>query len=94
MSAAALSDADVERLRRATPGVEQVVHFNHAGASLPSAGTVQAVVGHLQREASMGPMEAARAAQGTLSAVRQRAARLLGAQPDEIAFASGCSDAW
>ncbi|HYG45030.1 MAG TPA: aminotransferase class V-fold PLP-dependent enzyme [Bordetella sp.] len=91
--AQALSDADVERLRQATPGVEQIVHFNHAAASLPSAATVQAVIGHLQREAAMGPMEAARA-QDTLDATRQLAARLIGAQPGEIAFASGCSDAW
>ncbi|MBO1112602.1 aminotransferase class V-fold PLP-dependent enzyme [Bordetella petrii] len=94
MPQAALSDADVERLRRATPGVAQIVHFNHAGASLPSAATVQAVIDHLHREAALGPMEAAQAAQDTLAAARQRAARLIGAQPGEIAFASGCSDAW
>lgn len=94
MPQAALSDADVERLRHATPGVARVVHFNHAGASLPSAATVQAVVDHLQREAVMGPMEAALAAQDTVVAARQRAARLIGAQPGEVAFASGCSDAW
>jgi len=94
MPPAALSDADVERLRQATPGVARIVHFNHAAASLPSAATVQAVVDHLGREAAMGPMEAARAAHDTLAAARQRAARLVGAQPDEIAFASGCSDAW
>ena len=94
MPHAALSDADVERLRQATPGVAQVVHFNHAGASLPSAATVQAVIDHLHREAAAGPMEAARAAEDTLAAARQRAARLIGAQPGEIAFGSGCSDAW
>jgi len=91
---AGLTNADVERLRRATPGVAQIVHFNHAGASLPSGATVQAVIDHLQREAAMGPMEAAQAAHDILAAARQRAARLIGAQPGEIAFASGCSDAW
>ncbi|WP_026640969.1 aminotransferase class V-fold PLP-dependent enzyme [Bordetella petrii] len=91
---AGLSDADVERLRQATPGVSSVVHFNHAGASLPSAATVDAMVEHLRREAIRGPMEAAQAVRDTLDAARTRAARLVGAGPDEIAFASGCSDAW
>jgi len=94
MPPAALTDADVERLRQATPGVAQIVHFNHAGASLPSGATVRAVVDHLHREAAMGPMEAAGAAQDILDAARRRAARLIGARPGEIAFASGCSDAW
>lgn len=89
-----LSDADITRLRLATPGVSQVVHFNHAGASLPSAASVRAIVEHLQREATQGPLEAAQATQDTLNAARCRAARLIGAQPGEIAFASGCSDAW
>ncbi|MBV7481477.1 aminotransferase class V-fold PLP-dependent enzyme [Bordetella sp. BOR01] len=94
MPQAALSDADVERLRQATPGVARIVHFNHAGSSLPSAATVQAVVEHLQREAAMGPMEAGQAVQDILAAARQHAASLIGAQADEVAFASGCSDAW
>jgi len=94
MPPASLSDADVERLRRAVPGVAQAIHFNHAGASLPSAATIQAVVDHMHREAALGPMEAAQAAQGVVAAARQRAAALIGAQPDEVAFASGCSDAW
>lgn len=94
MPQATLTDADVARLRRATPGIDQVLHFNHAGASLPSAATVRAVIEHLQREAARGPMEAAQAAQDSVAAARQRAARLLGARPDEVAFASGCSDAW
>src|SRR5690606_1022440 len=91
---AGVSDAGVERLRQATPGVSSVVHFNHAGASLPSAATVDAMVEHLRREAIQGPMEAAQAVRDTLDAARTRAARLVGAGPDEIAFASGCSDAW
>ena len=54
-----LDPAHLARLREATPGCAQVCHFNHAGASLPSQGTLDAMLGQLQREAREGPMEAA-----------------------------------
>lgn len=84
--------ADVMTLRNATPGCAQVIHFNHAGASLPSQATLDSVIAQLQREAHEGPMEIAD------GQVQQRAriaaAALLNAQPEDIAFASSGSAAW
>ena len=43
-----------EVARRQTPGTQSVVHFNNAGCSLPSEGTLDEVVRYLQLEATVG----------------------------------------
>lgn len=83
---------DILRLRAATPGCAQVIHFNHAGASLPSQATLDAVIEQLQREALGGPMEAAD--NRVQERARNAASALLNAQPEDIAFASSGSAAW
>jgi selenocysteine lyase/cysteine desulfurase len=83
---------EVKRLRAATPGCARVIHFNHAGASLPSQATLDAVIEQLQREAISGPMEAAD--QSVQARARHAAARLLNAETENIAFASSGSAAW
>lgn len=84
--------AEVERLRAATPGCTSVIHFNHAGASLPSQATLDAMIEQLQREATCGPMEAAD--QSIQARARHAAATLLNANIESIAFASSGSAAW
>jgi selenocysteine lyase/cysteine desulfurase len=89
-----LSPAAIDALRARTPGVRTTTHFNHAGASLPSAATLDAIHAHLLREASMGPMEAGAAAGEQTERARTLAARLLNAQPAEIALTTGNSPGW
>lgn len=84
--------AEVERLRAATPGCASVIHFNHAGASLPSQATLDVMIEQLQREATCGPMEAADLSIQTRA--RNAAATLLNANTENIAFASSGSAAW
>jgi len=91
---ALLTPAAIQSLRDRTPGVRSTVHFNHAGASLPSAGTLDAMQQHLAREAAHGPMEAGVAAREQAGRPRTLAARLLNAQPDEIALTTGNSAGW
>jgi selenocysteine lyase/cysteine desulfurase len=87
-----MNRAEVERLRAATPGCARVIHFNHAGASLPSQATLDAIREQLQREALGGPMEAAD--QSIQARARTAAATLLNTVPETIAFASSGSAAW
>lgn len=87
-----MNRAEVEHLRAATPGCYSVIHFNHAGASLPSQGTLDAMIEQLQREATGGPMEAAD--QSIQARARHAAATLLNANTESIAFASSGSAAW
>ena len=90
----ALSSAQIDALRAATPGLQTTTHFNHAGASLPSSGTLDAIKAHLWREATMGPIEAGVAARKVTEQARQSAARLLNADPAEIALTAGSSAGW
>ncbi|TDP63197.1 selenocysteine lyase/cysteine desulfurase [Roseateles toxinivorans] len=80
-------------LRLQTPGLAQGLHFNNGGAGLPSQATLDAVIGQLQLEARLGPMEAAAAAQEGVDRARANAARLINASVGEIAFASSGSSA-
>ena len=91
---APLTPRAVQTLRALAPGTQSTVHFNHAGASLPSAATLQAIHAHLKREAAQGPMEAGVAARDLTEAARVLAAQLLNAQVDEIALTGGNSGGW
>ncbi len=90
-----MSLLDVQQLRAATPGCQSgIVHFNSAGASLPSQATLDAIVDQLQREARDGPMEAGEHGAVLMEKARCAAGQLLNAPPASIAFASSGSSAW
>ena len=90
-----MSPLEVQQLRDATPGCQSgIVHFNHAGASLPSQATLDAIIDQLQREARNGPMEAGEQGAVLVEKARRAAAQLLNAPTSSIAFASSGSSAW
>ncbi|CAD6533427.1 aminotransferase class V-fold PLP-dependent enzyme [Paraburkholderia metrosideri] len=89
-----LSTAAVDALRAQTPGTQTTTHFNHAGASLPSSATLEAIHAQLWREATMGQMEAGGFGREQSERARQLAAQLLNAQASEIALTTGNSFAW
>ena len=85
---------DVERARALTPGCAEVLHLNHAGASLLPQPVLDAVIGHLQLEARTGGYEAAAEAAPALERTYAALAELLGAAPDQIALLDSASRAW
>jgi selenocysteine lyase/cysteine desulfurase len=85
---------DLARLRAETPGIDRVLHFNHAGGSLPPAPVLDTVIAHLQREAVAGPVEAGMAAAPALEEARGEAAGLIGAEAREIAFTGSATHGW
>jgi cysteine desulfurase/selenocysteine lyase len=85
---------DVPLLRSDTPGVANVLHFNNAGAALPPRPVLDAVTGHLAREAAIGGYEAAAEAADRIADVYDAVAALIGAQPGEIAVVENATRAW
>ena len=88
------TEIDVFRARQDTPGCEQVLHLNNAGAALMPRQVLDAVTGHLQLEAEIGGYEAAEAAHDEAEHVYDAVSRLIGCQRDEIAIIENATRAW
>ena len=88
------SEADISRARRETPGCEEVLHFNNAGASLMPEPVVDATVSHLRLEARIGGYEAAERSTDAIERVYDASAALIGCDRDEIAVIENATRAW
>jgi selenocysteine lyase/cysteine desulfurase len=79
-------DAQVQKWRGDTPGCAHRVHLNNAGAGLTPRSVLDAMVGHLNREANFGAYESADDAATAVSDAYSSVAQILGAQPQNIAI--------
>ncbi len=85
---------DVAELREDTPGCAGVVFLDNAGASLVPRQVHRAVVEHLELETRVGGYEAQDLAAGALAQTSEQVAGLIGADPGEVVFFEGASQAW
>jgi cysteine desulfurase / selenocysteine lyase len=85
---------NIAALRAATPGVNHVAHFNHAGASLCAQSTLDTISQHLQLEAQEGALEAAAMVTQLLQTLRTNTAKLLNCASSEVAFTSSAAASW
>ncbi|KTD50810.1 aminotransferase class V-fold PLP-dependent enzyme [Legionella quateirensis] len=85
---------NINQLRNDTPGCQNVLHFNNAGASLPTLSVMEAVKKHLDLEANIGGYEAAHLAEPEINNFYKSAAQLINCSTDEIAFMENATRAW
>ncbi|MFN8514063.1 MAG: aminotransferase class V-fold PLP-dependent enzyme [Chloroflexia bacterium] len=85
---------DIQSLRAETPGCATALHLNNAGAALMPRPVYEAVTGHLAREYATGGYEAKDEAHERVEAVYGSVARLLNAQPQEIAIVENATRAF
>ena len=93
MSAAAAT-LDVALARSQTLACKDFIHFNNAGAALMPQPVLEAVVNHLQLEATIGGYEAKERELEKVDHIYDAAARLINCAPNEIAFIENATRAW
>ena len=91
---AGFSAGDLSRARADTPGCEEVLHFNNAGAALMPEPVLDATVSHLRLEARIGGYEAADRNRDAIERVYDASATLIGCNRDEIAVIENATRAW
>src|SRR6266850_933633 len=74
--------------------IQNILHFNNAGAALMPQAVLHATIGHLQLEALVGGYEAAAQAQAAVEHIYAAAARLLRCHGEEIAIVENATRAW
>src|SRR2546422_7559 len=86
--------ADLDRWRRETPGCRDRIHLNNAGAALMPQAVLQALTGHLEREAAIGGYEAEDEAEPRVRETYELLARLLGAAARNLAIVENATVAF
>lgn len=85
---------DIGKIRSQTPGTDNVIHFNNAGAALMPAAVHTNVADYLEQELNYGGYEVAREHSQELNEVYDTIARFVNANPDEIAVLENATAAW
>lgn len=87
-------DFNLQRAREDTPGCNNVLHFNNAGAALMPQTVLNAVVDHLQLESQIGGYEAKEKTIEASEHFYVAAAKLINCARSEIAFIENATRAW
>lgn len=85
---------DVAQARALTPGAENQAYFYSSGAGLMPAPVLDAVHGHLDREALIGGYAAEEEAAPATEATYDAIARLINCHRDEVAVVENATVAW
>lgn len=85
---------DTERYRADTPGCQNRIHLNNAGAAMMPAPVIDAVIDHIRLESEIGGYEAQALRGDAIAAAYQSVADLIGAGPGNIAFTENATAAF
>ena len=82
----AISEDQIRRWRRDTPGCEGLIHLNNAGAALMPAPVLEAIRSHLALETEIGGYEAEEAVADRVREAHELLGRVIGAGPENMAI--------
>jgi len=85
---------DIDQLRKETPGCQNVIHFNNAGASLSPKSVTESMKNQLDLESDTGGYEAAQLVVEKTKQFYDAAAQLINCEREEIAFLENATRAW
>jgi cysteine desulfurase / selenocysteine lyase len=85
---------DLKKAREDTPGCENVLHLNNAGASLPPRSVLDMQIEYLNAEAQNGGYETAELYADKLNGVYGKIAQMLNCQAEEVAIIENATRAW
>ncbi len=92
--ASTTTEALLGKWREHTPGVQQRIHLNNAGASLMPDRVLHAVTSYLERETEQGGYELADQERGAIEAAYAAVAQVVGAAPRNIAVVENATVAF
>ncbi len=85
---------DVEHYRAETPGCQNRIHLNNAGAALMPKTVISTIIDHIKLESEIGGYEAHAAVGDAVASTYQSVASLIGAGVDNIAFTENATSAF
>lgn len=85
---------NIKEIRKNTPGLENGIYLDNAGASLVPRQVLTVMKGHLDLESSVGGYVAQEQQLERLENVYENLSRLLGGKASEFAMTSSASDSW
>jgi cysteine desulfurase / selenocysteine lyase len=88
------SEENLIRLRNETPGLENVIHFNNAGASLMPSVVAESMINYLKEELYYGGYEIAEKYASELEETYAVIANFLNCSSKEIAIVENATVAW
>jgi len=89
-----LTEQDIQRFRKETPGTDKVIHFNNAGSSLPPQAVRHAVINYLEEEMTFGGYETNEKYAELINGTYASIAKLINASAEEIALVENATAAW
>lgn len=89
-----MKNIQIEKARQDTPGCNNVLHFNNAGAALIPSPVLHAVKEYIELESQIGAYETAIKEEDKIRNFYPTVAEFIHAKPSEISFIENATRAW
>jgi cysteine desulfurase/selenocysteine lyase len=85
---------DLKRVRMDIASCEKIIHFNNAGAALPTNQVLNRIIQYLHAEAALGGYEAEEDFAEEIQRVHHSIAQLINSKASEVAIVESATKAW